>query len=73
MWLNYLKIALRNMQRQKGFAFINITGLAVGLACSLLILLWVKDELSYDGFHQDLDQLYRVQRHAYFTNGSIFT
>ncbi len=57
---NYLKIALRNIARHKGYSLINISGLAVGMACCILILLWVFDELSYDRFHENLDQLYHV-------------
>src|SRR3712207_9486915 len=48
MLTNYLVIACRNLLRQKAFSFINVFGLAVGMACSILILLWVQDELSYD-------------------------
>jgi hypothetical protein len=48
---NYLKVALRNLIRHKGFSFINITGLALGMSVCILILLWVQDELSYDRFH----------------------
>jgi putative ABC transport system permease protein len=57
---NYLKIALRNMKRHKGYTFINIAGLAVGIACTIFILLWVRDELSFDRFHENADQIYRV-------------
>jgi len=55
---NYLKVAWRNLQKNKAHTFINISGLSVGLACSLLILLWVQNEKSIDGFHSD--RLYRV-------------
>ncbi len=58
---NYLKIALRNIRRHKGYSFINITGLAIGMACCLLITIWVLDELSYDKFHQNAATLYRVE------------
>ncbi len=51
MLRNYLKIALRNMNRHKGYSFINMAGLAIGMACCILILLYVTDELSYDRFH----------------------
>lgn len=51
MLFNYFKIGLRNFGRHKSFAFINILGLAIGMACSILIFLWVRDELSYDNFH----------------------
>ncbi len=57
---NYLKIAWRNIKRYKGYSFINVIGLAVGLACCILILLWVQDEMSYDRFHINTDNLYRV-------------
>ncbi|NIM10953.1 MAG: FtsX-like permease family protein [Candidatus Aminicenantes bacterium] len=59
---NYLKIALRNMMRHKGYSSINIFGLAIGMACCILILLWVQDELSYDKFHQNYHRLYRVEQ-----------
>jgi len=64
MLKNYLKIALRNLRRQKGYAFINIAGLSVGLACSFFIVLWIVDEVSYDRFHEHSDALYRVMQHA---------
>ncbi len=57
---NYVKIALRNMRRQKGYSIINIVGLAVGIACTIFILLWVRDELSFDRFHKNADRIYRV-------------
>ena len=59
LW-NYLKIALRNIKKHKVFSIVNITGLAVGMACCILILLWVKDEMSYDRFHRDSNSLYRT-------------
>ena len=58
MFNNYLKITLRNIQRHKGYSFINITGLVLGLASCILILIWVKDELSTNRFHEKLDSLY---------------
>ena len=66
MVANYLKIAFRTLAKRKGFAFINIAGLAVGMACCFFILLWVQDELSYDRFHAEGDQIYRVMRHNTF-------
>jgi putative ABC transport system permease protein len=60
MLKNYLKIALRNLLKNKVFSFINIFGLAVGLATCLLIMLYIFDEVSYDKHHKDKDQLYRV-------------
>jgi putative ABC transport system permease protein len=60
MFNNYLKIALRNIFKHKGYSLINIIGLALGMACCLLILLYVQDELSYDRYHENADRIYRV-------------
>lgn len=60
MFINHLKFGLRNIKRHKLFSFINIAGLAVGMACFILIMLWVQDEQSYDKFHANKDQLYLV-------------
>jgi putative ABC transport system permease protein len=60
MLKNYFKIALRNLRKSTTYSFINITGLSVGLAVSILLLLWVKDELSYDRFNVHADNLYRL-------------
>lgn len=60
MFKNYLKIAFRNIKRNKGYSFINITGLAIGMACFILMLLLALDELSYDGFHENAHRIYRV-------------
>lgn len=65
---NYLIIALRNLRKRKGYAFINIFGLAVGIAASLLILQYVTYELSYDDFHTDAEHIYRV-RYDFFRDG----
>src|SRR5689334_1552777 len=60
MLSNYIKIAWRNLVRNKIFSAVNISGLALGMACSLLIILWLKDERSMDGFHANGDYLYQV-------------
>ncbi|CAN5177860.1 hypothetical protein BH23BAC1_BH23BAC1_47500 [soil metagenome] len=60
MLINYLKIAYRNLFKKKIFSLINIAGLSVGLACFLLIMLYVADEFSYDRFHQNADRIVRV-------------
>jgi len=57
---NYLKIALRNLNRQKIYSLINISGLAIGMASFILIMLYVSDEISYDRFHENADDIYRV-------------
>ena len=60
MFKNYLKVALRNLRKHKGYSIINIAGLAAGMAVCILILLWVQDETSYDRFNTNADQIYRV-------------
>jgi putative ABC transport system permease protein len=57
---NYLKIALRFMSRQRGFSIINIAGLTIGVTCSLLIILYIYDELTYDKFHPDASRIHRL-------------
>ncbi|MBD3415193.1 MAG: FtsX-like permease family protein [Candidatus Aminicenantes bacterium] len=57
---NYIKTALRNLNRHKGYAFINITGLAIGMACCVLISLFILRELSYDTYHEKADRIYRL-------------
>jgi putative ABC transport system permease protein len=61
--LNYFKIGIRKLRRQKIYSLINIAGLAVGLACCSVIILYVTNELSYDSFHPDSDRVYRVAVH----------
>jgi len=63
MFKNYMKIALRNIKRHKGYSIINIFGLAVGITCCILIFLWVQDEFSYDKFHENGNNLYLVGTH----------
>ncbi|MGH7496127.1 MAG: ABC transporter permease [bacterium] len=72
MLKNYLKIALRNFARQKGNAFVNIIGPAIGMTCSMLILMWVQHELSFDRFNQNADDIYRVVENQYYAGGQIF-
>jgi ABC-type antimicrobial peptide transport system permease subunit len=70
MLQNYFKIAWRNLQKNKGFSFINILGLALGIACSVLIFLWVTDERSVDAFHKNKAQLYTLYE-TQFYDGKI--
>ena len=71
MLVNYLKIAYRNIVRNKGYSLINIIGLAIGIACFILIMLYVADELSYDKYHAKADRIYRLERKGVF-NGLEF-
>ena len=72
MFKNYLPIAWRNILRQKGYAGINIIGVAIGIAACLLILQYVSFELSYEDFHEKRDRIYRVQQDRY-DNGKLST
>src|SRR4026208_2252080 len=64
---NYLKIAFRNLSRNKGFSLINISGLAIGMAAAILILLWIQSEMSYDQFHSKKDRIYEAWNRAHFS------
>ncbi|MEL7120750.1 MAG: ABC transporter permease [Bacteroidota bacterium] len=70
MLKNYLKSAFRNMLKYKGFSTINILGLTIGIAVCFLLSLWIKDELSYDRFHTDADQIYRFRWEGKFGDNS---
>jgi ABC-type antimicrobial peptide transport system permease subunit len=65
---NHFKVTLRKIQRQKGYTLINVSGLAVGLACCAIILLWVRNEKSFDSFHANRDSIYRLIKETR-TNG----
>ena len=71
MFKNYWISFLRILKRQRLYAFINITGLAVGLACCILIFLWIKFELSYDRFHENRDDLYQVTSKIPLPDGDL--
>src|SRR6476659_10075463 len=60
MLRNYFKTAFRNLARNKVYSFINIAGLSIGLACAMLIMLYVKDEASFDRFHKNVNNIYRI-------------
>jgi putative ABC transport system permease protein len=72
MFRNYFRIAWRNILRHKGYAAINIIGLALGIAACMLILQYVSFELSYENFHQQKDRIYRVRQDR-FDNGKLST
>ena len=71
MFRNFFVIAVRNLKKQKGFSFINIIGLALGMACCILIMLWVQDELSFEDFHKKADRIARVVTKINFDSGEI--
>jgi putative ABC transport system permease protein len=68
MFRNYLKTAIRNFVKHKGISFINIFGLAVGVACCLMIILYVLDEISYDRHHEKSEQIYRIGIDGFINN-----
>jgi putative ABC transport system permease protein len=76
MFKNYFKIAIRNLKRNKVFSIINISGLGIGLTCCMLILLYTKDEISFDRFHEKRDKIYqlvcdRVEKNGIDTKSAI--
>jgi putative ABC transport system permease protein len=71
MFKNYFKTAFRNLLQNKIYSFINIVGLSSGLACAMLIMLYVQDEVSYDRFHKNVSQIYRIDKQQSRENGSI--
>src|SRR5688572_11562593 len=71
MFNNYFKIAWRNLVKNKTFSFINIAGLASGLACFILITLYVADELSYDRFHEKAGRIYRINSDIVFGGNKL--
>ncbi|MFQ5569479.1 MAG: ABC transporter permease [Rhodothermales bacterium] len=71
MFKSYLKIALRNLRKHVGYTLINLVGLAAGIACCLLIVLFVQDERSFDRFHEQADQIYRVRLEGQFSGSEL--
>ena len=71
MFKNFFKIAYRNIIRNKGFSFINISGLAIGMASAVLILLWIQNEMSHDKFHAKADRIYTANNRDKF-NGQLW-
>ncbi len=70
MLKNYFKVALRSLKKHKAFSFINILGLSVGLTCCILIGLYINEEMSYDKFHKDSDNIYRFTREFLSPDGT---
>ena len=73
MWINYLKVAFRSLLKNGFYSFINIFGLAIGLACCLLIMLYVQHQLSFNRFHEEADRLYRVVEDQHYSHGEIMS
>ena len=70
MWRNYLNIAIRNLLRHKVYSLINILGLAIGMACCVLILLFIQHEWSYNRHHEKSARIYKVMRQKQHPNGN---
>lgn len=73
MLRNLLLIATRNFSREQVYALINVSGLAVGLMCTIFIFLWITDEIRFDRFHKDPERIYRVMENFNQSNGEIYT
>ncbi|HNP96028.1 MAG TPA: ABC transporter permease, partial [Cyclobacteriaceae bacterium] len=73
MFKNYLLTTLRNLQKYLGYSIINIIGLCLGISISLLLALWIRHELSYDRFHSNAEQIFRVSMHMNFGGRSAQT
>src|SRR6185295_17025555 len=71
MLRNYFRIAVRNLTKNTVYSFINIAGLSVGIACSILILLWVYNETTFNHYFKKLDVLYRVKLNNKLDNGIV--
>jgi putative ABC transport system permease protein len=71
MLKNYILIALRNIKRHRGYSFINLAGLALGLACCILILVWVRDEVGTDRFHERTDSLYVIRTTQHYGSETV--
>ena len=71
MLSNYLKTIWRNLYKHKGFSFINIFGLSVGMACCFLLLVFARIEFSFDGFHSKSDRIYRLATEVHLRSGQI--
>ena len=67
MFKNYLNITIRNIFKHKGYSFINVVGLAMGMTCCLFIMMWVMNEMSYDRFHENIGTLYRVEQDQFYS------
>ncbi len=71
MIMNFLKIALRNLKKHKGFSFINIAGLSIGIACSVLVMIYVYDQISYDRFHENAERTYRIISKGFLLDSEV--
>ena len=71
MLKNYLKVTLRNVKRFKGYTFINIAGLSIGLTCSIFILTWVRGETNYDRFHENSSDIYRIYLEGRYADAQV--
>ena len=72
MFKNYVKIAFRNIKRHKGYSFINVMGLALGLACCIFIMLWIIDELSFDRFFENSERIYRIDEKIQYSDFTAY-
>src|SRR5215510_3312324 len=72
MFRNYCKVMMRNLWKRKGFAFINLFGLAVGMAICILLVMYIQNETGYDSFHKNGDQIYRLALERKYTTRTAY-
>ena len=72
MFTNYIKTSLRNLWKNKGYTFLNIFGLAIGITCATLIFLWIEDEVNYNDYFSNKENLYKIKDHQTY-DGTTFT
>jgi len=72
MKISNLKLVLRTLYRNKLYTLLNVLGLSIGMTSAMLIFLWVQFQISFDRFHSNNDQLYRVIQDQFYTNGEVF-
>ena len=70
---NYILVGLRNLMRHKFYSLLNIIGLAIGIACALLAVLYVNYHFQFDSHHQNLDRIYKVMRKVTDQNGTYYS
>ena len=71
MLKNLLKVTIRNILKEKSYSFINILGLTIGITCSVFLLLYIVDELSYDRYHENAENIYRAVSHIKETDNEF--
>jgi hypothetical protein len=72
MLRNYFKVAFRNLGKHRTISFINIAGLTIGITAAVFIMLWVQNEFSFDNYHKDVDNIYRIKTKLSLTKDEVW-